>query len=80
MLVYIRESDWPRIMSEPKEEDIDPALRGRFAVRAWMVGRMGGWMGDHFGWGRIMGNCLHHGLLPFEPHSKSSRRRNSGRR
>ena len=33
MLVYIRDSDWNRIMSEPKEEDIDPALRGRFAVR-----------------------------------------------
>jgi hypothetical protein len=32
MLVYVRESDWSRIMAEPKEEDIDEGLRARFAV------------------------------------------------
>lgn len=34
MLVYVRLSDWSRIMSEPSESDLDDGLRSRFAVSA----------------------------------------------
>ena len=46
MLVYVRESDWARMMREPTEADIDAALRGKFAVSGrsgwqWREGRGG---------------------------------------
>lgn len=43
MLVYVRESDWDRIMCEPTMMDLQESLRVRFAVRAGTEGRgMGG--------------------------------------